>query len=104
MEDKSTMSSPGELADWLGLLEDKVWAAARDAAATRFLLGNLVLALGKAGVIDAARFIENLLVLAPLHPDQPQAAQELLAELQRCLPSPAPNDEGGAPGDPTVFH
>lgn len=100
MEDKA----PEKLADWMGQLEDKVWAAARDAAASRFLLGNLVLELGRTGVIDAARFIENLLVLAPQHPDQPQAVQELLEELRRCLPTPGADDEGGAPGGPRGFH
>lgn len=103
-EDKGPDLSPEGLADWIGQIEDKVWVAARDAAASRFLLGNLVLELGRTGVIDAGRLIRGLLAEAPQHPDCPQAIQELLEELQRCLPESEDNDGSGEPGVPRVFH
>lgn len=103
-EDKEPDFEPEGLADWLGQVEDKVWMAARDAAVSRFVLGNLVLELGRGGVIDAGRFIGNLLAVAPQHPDQPQAVTEFLEELQRCLPEPGDNGGSGAPGGPRVFH
>lgn len=93
-----------ELAESVGTIEDKVWIAAQDSAASRFLLGNLVLELGRAGTIDTRKFIDRLLTIAPLHPDQPKAIQEFLEELRRHLPVPDANGEGGAPGVPPVFH
>ena len=94
------------LARWVGEIEDVARLAARDAAAARFLLGNLVLELGQRGAIDARRFIGRLQAVAPLHPDPPhqQAIQEFLVELQRCLPEPGASGAGGEPGVPQVFH
>lgn len=93
-----------DLPDWIGKVEDKAWMAARDAAVSRFVLGNLVLELGHMGAIDARRFIQKLLVVAPQHPDQPEAVREFLEELQRCLPPPGDDGEGGEHGAPRVFH
>ena len=94
------------LARWVGEIEDVARLAARDAAAARFLLGNLVLELGQRGAIDARQFIARLQAVAPLHPDPPhqQAIEEFLVELQRCLPEPGASGAGGAPGAPRVFH
>jgi len=93
-----------QLEKWIGEVEAKAWGAARDAAASRFLLGNLVLELGRSGAIDAERFIRNLLTAAPRHPDHPREIQEFLEELLRCLPSPEEDGGGGEPGAPRVFH
>ena len=95
-----------DLPDWIGQVEDRAWLAARDAAVSRFVLGNLVLELGQRGAIDAGRFIARLQAVAPLHPDPPhqQAIEEFLVELQRCLPAPDAGGGGGAPGAPRVFH
>lgn len=93
--------SMDELEEWIGKVEDKVWVAERDAAVSRFVLGNLVLELGRSGVIDAHRFIQKLQVAAPLHPDYPEVVQDFLAELQRCLPDDGPD---GEPGESRVFH
>lgn len=95
-----------DLQDWIGKVEDKAWLAARDAAVSRFVLGNLVLELGQIGALDARRFIARLQAVAPLHPDRPhqQAIQEFLEELQRCLPAPGAGGGGSAPGAPRVFH
>ncbi len=93
-----------DLPDWIGKVEDKAWMAARDAAVSRFVLGNLVLELGSVGAIDARRFIQRLLTAVPSHPDQPEAVQEFLEELQRCLPSPAASGADDEPGVPPVFH
>ena len=95
-----------DLPDWIGQVEDRAWLAARDAAVSRFVLGNLVLELGQRGAIDAGRFIARLQAVAPLHPDPPhqQAIQEFLAQLQRCLPAPDAGGGGNAPGAPRMFH
>ena len=95
-----------DLPDWVSQVEDRAWLAARDAAVSRFVLGNLVLELGQVGAIDARQFIARLQAVAPLHPDPPhqQAIQEFLVELQRCLPEPGASGAGGAPGVPRVFH
>ena len=71
------------LARWVGEIEDVARLAARDAAAARFLLGNLVLELGRTGLLmDAHAFIDRLLVGAQQAPDQSQALQEYLQELR----------------------
>lgn len=103
-EEEPEDNSPEDLEKWLGQVEDKAWMAERDAAVSRFVLGNLVLELGTTGAIDARRFIARLLALAPSHPDQPAAVLEFLAELQRCLPESGESGAGGAPGVPRVFH
>ncbi len=59
-----------DLPDWIGQVEDRAWLAARDAAVSRFVLGNLVLELGQRGAIDARQFIARLQAAAPLHPDR----------------------------------
>ena len=84
-----------DLPDWIGKVEDKAWLAARDAAVSRFVLGNLVLDLGRMGLLDARGFIERLRLLVPSHPDVPHrdAMGEFLTELESCLPKP-----GGGPG------
>lgn len=104
MEEEAPDLSPEGLADWIGQVEDKVWCAERDAAVSRFVLGNLVLELGRTGVVDAERFIGTLLAAAPRHPDQPQAVREFLEELQRCLPRPGDTGGDGGHGAPPVFH
>ena len=84
-----------DLPDWIGKVEDKAWLAACDAAVSRFVLGNLVLDLGRMGLLDARGFIERLRLLVPSHPDVPHrdAMGEFLTELESCLPKP-----GGGPG------
>lgn len=102
--DEGVVARIEQLEEWIGEVEDKAWAAARDAATSRFLLGNLVLELGRSGVIDAERFIRNLLTAAPRHPDYPKEIQEFLEELLRCLPIPEEGGGDGEPGAPRVFH
>ena len=84
-----------DLPDWIGKVEDKAWLAACDAAVSRFVLGNLVLDLGRMGLLDARGFIERLRLLVPSHPDVPHrdAMGEFLTELESCLPKP-----GDGPG------
>ena len=77
--------TPEYLADWIGLVEDKVWVAERDAAISRWVLTSLLLALGKTGALDIAGFIQHLRAAAPQHPDYPQAVAEYLDELQFFL-------------------
>ena len=48
-----------DLPDWIGQVEDRAWLAARDAAVSRFVLGNLVLEQGQRCSIDARRFISR---------------------------------------------
>lgn len=93
------------LARWVGEIEDIARLAARDAAAARFLLGNLVLELGRTGLLmDAHAFIDRLLVGAQQAPDQSQALQEYLQELRALLPAPDESGGRGEPGAPVVFH
>jgi len=103
VEDEPELT-PEYLADWIGQIEDRVWCAERDAAISRFVLGNLVLELGRTGVIDAEGFIRKLLVAAPQHPDQPQAVQEFLEALLCYLPPPGDIGGSGGNGAPPVFH
>lgn len=77
--------TPEYLADWIGLVEDKVWVAERDAAISRWVLTSLLLALGKTGAFDIAGFIQHLRAAAPQHPDYPQAVVEYLDELRFFL-------------------
>lgn len=106
MTDKSHKAQEADSLERIDQIEDQAWLAARDAAVSRFVLGNLVLELGQRGAIDARRFIGRLQAVAPLHPDPPhqQAIQEFLVELQRCLPEPGASGAGGEPGVPQVFH
>ncbi|PIV87605.1 MAG: hypothetical protein COW48_10450 [Hydrogenophilales bacterium CG17_big_fil_post_rev_8_21_14_2_50_63_12] len=103
VEDEPELT-PEYLADWIGQIEDRVWCAERDAAISRFVLGNLVLELGRTGVIDAEGFIRKLLVAAPQHPDQPQAVQEFLEALLCYLPPSGDIGGSGGNGAPPVFH
>lgn len=93
------------LARWVGEIEDVARLAARDAAAARFLLGNLVLELGRTGrLIDAHGFIDRLFVWAQQAPDHSQGLQEYLQEIRFLLPAPDESGGRGEPGAPVVFH
>ena len=92
------------LSKWLGYLEDKAWAASVNGVASRFLLGNLVLELGRTGLIDARAFIERLLAAAPQSPDHPEEVRQFLEELLLHLPAPGEGGEGGGHPAPRVFH
>ena len=94
-----------DLPDWIGQVEDRAWLAARDAAVSRFVLGNLVLELGRTGrLIDAHGFIDRLFVWAQQAPDHSQGLQEYLQEIRFLLPAPDESGGRGEPGAPVVFH
>lgn len=103
VEDEPELT-PEYLADWIGQVENATWGAAQDAAVSRFVLGNLVLELGKTGLIDGEGFIQKLLAAAPQHPDQPQAVQVFLQELLRVLQQSRAGGGGHGHGAPPVFH
>lgn len=95
MTDESHEEQEESFLERIDQIEDQAWLAARDAAVSRFVLDNLVLDLGRMGLLDARGFMERLRSVVPLHPDAPHrdAIGEFLAELEGCLPPP-----GGGPG------
>ena len=95
MTDESHEEQEETFLERIDQIEDQAWLGARDAAVSRFVLGNLVLDLGRMGLLDTRGLIERLRLLAPSHPDVPhrEAIGEFLTELESCLPPP-----GGRPG------
>lgn len=88
-----------ELNERLLVLEDVATLARDMEAATRFVLGNLVLKLDRAGVVDAQEFIKGLRPgLIELETSTRWAAKLLLDDLQIKLLRRVPDESGDAPG------
>lgn len=100
------MADEKKLEEWVGVVEDKAWAAQAEASACRFLLGNLLGELQHMGLLDAGAFITKLRSALPPDMDNAQTQMgiaDLLDDLQLFFhQQPKGNPGEGNPGG--VFH
>lgn len=72
-----------EAKEWLLKVEDTAWCASSTSGALEFILGNLLLELDKAKMIDGMTFIQRLETLVPLLENTPQISANLILEQLR---------------------
>lgn len=87
--------APEEREKWIEETANAAWLAAENAAACRFLLGNLVVALHEAGVVDGLALTHRLRDRANDLEDHRtrRAATDLLEELLLLLSPSEGTDE-----------
>ena len=89
----------------LSQIEDMAWYARSEAYAVRFVLGNLLLELRRAKLMDPTPLIASLLSQVEVIPDAQgrQGAQELLQALLASLAGQVLDTSSEVPPG-TVFH
>jgi hypothetical protein len=92
MENELPPLSLEEMDERLSQIEDSAWVAGSHSAALEFILGNLLIALDKAKVIDGMVFTQRLESIVPLLEASPQiSATQILVQLREAFLGKAPD-------------